>query len=167
MPDWINAYNISGVKKDINPSIIGMINKLRPSFIVCSDLKRSLHSAEIIGYPSPNLIDSLFREADLTHFKIPLIKFTPHTWSMIYRIPWLMGSSTNGESINEFKPRVHLATEKLISLAKRHNSVLFVGHGILNRFLAKELIAQGWAGKATPNNKYWGFKYWEYETYTK
>jgi hypothetical protein len=65
-----------------------------------------------------------------------------------------------------FKLRVSLAAEKLIQLAKSHDSVLLIGHGIINRYLAKELISKGWSGGAAPGgNKYWGYRYWEYAAY--
>ena len=48
------------------------------------------------------------------------------------------------------------------------STILLIGHGIVNRFLAKELIAKGWASEQAPNRKiYRGYKYWEIATYTK
>ncbi len=168
MPEWIEAYNCTGVKNKISPSSQELVNKLEHPFIVCSDLTRSLDSAKILGYPSPDLIDPQFREAELTSIMIPIIKLTPHVWSMVYRVFWFVGISGKAESLDTFKLRVSLATEKLIQLAKTHNSVLFIGHGIINRFIAKELISQGWSGEEAPDgNKYWGYKYWEYSSYTK
>jgi broad specificity phosphatase PhoE len=168
MPEWINAYNSAGVKNDIEVGCQKMVSELRHNFIACSNLTRSMHSAKKIGYQSPDLIDGIFREAELPKIQLPIIKLTPHVWSMVFRVFWFVGISPKAESIEEFKPRVSLATEKLIQLAKKHDSVLLIGHGIINRFLAKELIAKGWLGEEAPSgNKYWGYKYWEHATYTK
>ncbi len=153
MPEWINAYNSSGVMNETNPPYQKMANELEHKFIVCSDLARSIHSAEIIGYQSPDLVDKIFREAELPQIKIPIIRLTPHVWSMIFRVLWFAGFSTNAEPITLFKSRISLAAETLIQNAKNHDSILFIGHGIFNRFLAKELISKGWSGDEAPNGK--------------
>ena len=168
MPEWIDAYNSSGVKNESEQFCQEIVAELTYQFIVCSNLPRSIHSAKIICYQSPHLVDAIFSEAELPSIRIPLFKLTPHVWSMIFRVFWFVGKSPKAESLKAFKSRVSLATERLIQLAKIHDSVLLIGHGIINRFLAKELISQGWLGEEAPNgNKYWGYKYWEYATYTK
>ncbi|MFW5431618.1 MAG: histidine phosphatase family protein [Methylophilaceae bacterium] len=168
MSEWIEAYNAAGVKNETKLSCMEMVRELRHKCIVCSNLNRSIHSAKIIGYQSPHLIDAIFCEAELPYIQIPIIRLTPHLWSMIFRLFWLVGISPKAESKEVFESRVSKAAEKLIQLARDQDSVLFIGHGIFNRFLAKELIAKGWLGEEAPNgNEYWGYKYWEYATYTK
>ncbi len=168
IPGWIAEYNSAGVEQEISQSCEEMISELEHKYIVCSHLKRSIHSAKVIGYQSPDLIDSVFNEAGLLVIRIPFVRLTPHVWSMIFRLFWIIGVSNQVESLSAFKIRVSLAAEKLIHQAKNHDKVLFIGHGIINRFLAKELILKGWEGKEAPNdNKYWGYRYWEYITYTK
>ncbi len=168
IPEWIAAYNSAGVEQSISQSCQEMVNEFAHKFIVCSHLNRSIHSAKIIGYPSPDLLDSIFGEAELPIIPIPVIKLTPHVWSMIFRIFWFVGVSKKVESLSSFKSRVVMATEKLVYQAAIHDSVLLIGHGIINRFLAKELVLKGWTGKEASNdNKYWGYRYWEYVTYIK
>ncbi len=168
MPEWIEAYNSTGVKNEVNPLSLEKVHELTHKFVVCSSLKRSIHSAEIIGYQSPDIIDAVFREAELPKVQIPLFRLTPHVCSIIFRFFWLLGVSTNVESLKAFKPRVALAAEKLIQLANKYDSVLFIGHGVFNRFLAKELISKGWTIEEAPNGTMlWGYLYWEYSVYTK
>lgn len=168
MQQWIEAYNAAGVINEYSQSCQAMVDRLQPQFIVCSSLQRSTHSAKIIGYPSPNLIDALFSEAELPFIQVPMLKLMPHDWSIIYRVFWFIGVSPHVESLNNFKLRVSLAAEKLIQLAEKYETVLLIGHGIMNRFLAKELLAKGWLGNEAPNgNKYYGYQYWEYASYTK
>jgi len=167
MPEWIAAYNFAGVEQKISQSCQEMVNEFAHRFIVCSHLNRSIHSAKILGYQSSDLVDVIFSEAELPAIQFPFIRLTPHVWSMVFRIFWFVGVSKKIESLSSFKSRVSLAAEKLVHLATIHDSVLFIGHGIINRFLAKELILKGWTGEEIPNdNKYWGYKYWEYTTYT-
>ena len=168
IPEWIAAYNTADVRNEVPPPCQKMIDELNHQFIICSTLNRSIHSANIIADSPVDLIDDLFSEAELPHIRIPFLRLTPHVWSMIFRVFWFIGISPKAEAVDSFKLRVSLAAEKLIQLAIKHESVLFVGHGIINRFLAKELIAQGWLGDDAPNgNKYYGYQYWEYANYTK
>ncbi|AYL08019.1 phosphoglycerate mutase [Enterobacter kobei] len=34
--------------------------------------------------------------------------------------------------------------------------VLLMGHGIINRYIAKELLASGWKEQTRPRTGYWG-----------
>ncbi len=53
-----------------------------------------------------------------------------------------------------------MATDKLIEIAEKHESILFVGHGFINHFIAKELKRRGWTGpKKSPR------EHWEFSTY--
>lgn len=125
MPEWIEAYNLAGVKNEANPSAQKMLRDLSQSFIVCSDLARSLIYAKIIGYPLPNKMDAIFREAELPHIQIPLIRLTPHVWSRIFRLFWLAGISPRVESLESFKQRAVMAVEELIKLAKSHLNIIY------------------------------------------
>ncbi|WMP19050.1 hypothetical protein [Thiothrix lacustris] len=51
-----------------------------------------------------------------------------------------------------------------IWLAEEYGSVLLVGHGIMNRLLAKELHKQGWQVELSPSSKHWAFGVYEYAT---
>lgn len=168
MPEWITAYNLAGVKTNVNPAIREIVSEFKHNFIVCSDLARSVHSAKVMGYPSPHLIDATFRESELPEIQIPLIRLTPNRWSIVFRLFWFAGVSIKAEPLESFKQRVSKAAEKLIQLAQQHDSILFIGHGIFNRLLEQNLISKGWIKEAaSDNNKYWRYKYWEYSTYTK
>jgi broad specificity phosphatase PhoE len=167
MPAWIAAYNDSGVKPDTGFVRDHLFAKFQSTFTVCSPLQRSIASAQLLFLDKPDLVDALFVEADLPVFKIPLIRLAPQVWGVLFRVFWFFGLSANGEGNALFKQRVGLAAESLVQLAHQHESVLLVGHGILNRFLAKELLAKGWVGEAAPNGKvYWSYRYWEYSVFT-
>ena len=60
------------------------------------------------------------------------------------------------------------ACQILEKLAEKHGNILLVGHGIMNRLIAQALLKKGWNGEDAPNGKkYYGFRYWEYSTFTK
>ena len=124
-----------------------MLDELTCNFIVCSHLTRSIHSAKMIGHPSPYLVDAIFRKVELPKIHIPVLRLTPQAWNTVFRLFWFAGVSTKAEFVEAFKQRSSMAADKLIQLAKNHDSILLIGHGIINRFLAKELISKGWAGE--------------------
>ena len=168
MGEWIKSYNSSSVIHEERSRIQSFDGVSEEVFVVCSDLPRSIHSAEVVGYKNINVIDSVFREAELPELYIPLIKMKPHTWSMVFRVFWYFGVSLNVESIKSFKLRVSSAAKALIKYSEENDEVLFIGHGIINRFIAKELMSYGWQRDQVSNiNKHLGYEYWEYEKYNK
>jgi len=80
----------------------------------------------------------------------------------VYLTLTFLGYSANGETIKEAKCRAERGAELLENLAKKQGSVLLVGHGFLNRFIAKRLISNGWKGPSTPGRKYWAYGVYEY-----
>ena len=132
--------------------------------IVCSHLPRSIESAEALGYYQVCLKEPLFCETALPHFNNGSIPLPITFWVVVLRILWLFGFSQNGESITHAKKRAKYAAKKLIQLANEHQSVLLVGHGFINHFIAKELRKCGWLGPQKLSKGYWGYGIYEQAT---
>lgn len=75
-------------------------------------------------------------------------------WVALFRLLWLCGFSRNADSIQKTGIRAKAAAQKLMTLAEK-GPVLLVGHGIMNRLIARELIAAGWLAPASHTNNYW------------
>jgi phosphohistidine phosphatase SixA len=166
MTQWIEVYNKSGVETDSVPSEKSQ-QHAKDSLVICSSLERSKHSAELLKADNFEC-NQIFNEAELPVINVPMLKILPHTWSMIFRVFWFVGISKNVESKKEFSERVKSACQTLEKTAEIHTSILLVGHGVMNRFLAKELMNNGWQGKKAPNGKkYWGYSYWEFSVFNK
>ncbi|MES9834418.1 MAG: phosphoglycerate mutase family protein [Candidatus Thiodiazotropha sp. DIVDIV] len=128
--------------------------------VICSDLPRSIESAEALGAKAIHVSSAVFREMNLPYFDKAPIKLPLKLWVVFLRSLWFFGFAKNTESIRLAKARAKEASNQLVQLAVEHNSVLFVGHGFLNHYVAKELLAKKWIGPRSP-----GKKYWEYGTY--
>lgn len=125
----------------------------KPDILVCSSLKRSIDSAAQL-FRQPDVIDRQFREAEL-----PSIVHLPFTLPVknlfiVARCIWLLGGHKDCESIRDFKTRVHEAASTLDHLSKQHKQVAVIGHGILNHYLAHELLRLNFDGPKRPTRPY-------------
>ncbi|WP_051911558.1 histidine phosphatase family protein [Methylomicrobium agile] len=159
---WIKFYNSAGIKKENLPpkEVCEVVSDC--STVVCSDLPRSIESAKALGVTTVNYIDPIFREMGLPYVDWNFPKLSPTIWATLFRLLWFAGFSRNSESLKSGKLRATGAAEKLKDFAHEHGSVTFVGHGMINRFLANELLSSGWRGPLNPGKRYWEFGVYEY-----
>ncbi len=157
VPHWIDEYNRSGVSKRHLPSSQLIQLAQRCDTVVCSDLLRSRESAELLGVGDRFTEDTLFREADLPTPSRYFPHLPPSLWAIVLRLAWLAGFGSQVESRQQFQQRVIQVTRRLTQLAQATGAVLLVGHGILNGFIAGELLRDGWLGPRRPDSKYWGY----------
>ena len=158
IPKIIENYNQSSII-DLPPEE-SIQQSVRCNVAICSNLPRSLKSAEALGFKNIQVSDSIYREIDLPHFKQGPVVLPLSIWLALLRVMSLFGFSKNGESVSMAKKRANLAVSKLIEHASEFQSVVLVGHGFMNYFIAKELISRKWIGPSKP-----GKKYWEYAVY--
>ena len=131
--------------------------QFKSHYVVCSHLERSLQSAHFLNLKKINLIDDLFAESSLPHFDKSKIRLPIIVWLVSLRIMWLFGFSHNGESFVDAKMRAIAAANKLIVLARDHNKLILIGHGLMNRLIARQLKINKWHGPSSPGNKFWTF----------
>lgn len=125
------------------------------SIIVCT--VHSIQSAKALVADKSVESEPLFREMGLPYSNWHFLRLSLNLWVVIFRLLWLSGYSNNTESLQQGKYRSVNAANKLISLAKKHGSVMLVGHGFTNRFIAKVLLSLGWLGPKVPGYKCWGY----------
>ncbi len=156
---WITAYNLSGING--KPPLKSIEMAQNCNAIICSDLPRSIQSATALGIDKILMIDSLFSEAGLPYPQWNSPRLPIKVWAILFRIFWFLGYSSNAESLRSAKQRARLAANKLIKMATEYESVLLVGHGFINRFIANALISSGWQGAVYSGNKYWAFEVYQ------
>jgi len=149
---WVRNYNRSNVTPESLPDK-DLAKSLTDHFIVSSDLARSIDSVKICLNKAPELSLKQLREMDIPRYKLP---FSCHayTWLIMNRILWFLGIEGKAESFIDAKFRAKAAAQLLQQLAKEHDNVAFFGHGLLNRYIAKELTQTGWTGN-TQGKKFW------------
>ncbi|NOX43669.1 MAG: phosphoglycerate mutase family protein [Gammaproteobacteria bacterium] len=160
LSDFARSYDLSGITGNPPSEVIDLTKKHK--IVVCSDLPRSLQSAKALGVAEVHSASSVFTETSIPHFDNGSIKLPISLWVLLLRSLWYVGFSRNGESLSAAKNRAKLAAQELISLAKQFDKVLLVGHGLINYFIAKELLSNNWLGPSSPGRKYWEYGVYRY-----
>jgi broad specificity phosphatase PhoE len=156
----VKSYDLSGIKDKPTHHIIE--NLSNSTIVVCSDLKRSIESAKALGFSNIHYSESLYREVAIPHFKSGEFSMKLYNWGVFLRLLSIFGFSRNGESLAMARRRASHAASALVDIAKDKKSVLFVGHGFINYFIAKELLKKKWQGPARPSNGYWDYATYRY-----
>ncbi|BES84399.1 hypothetical protein PEC302110_14960 [Pectobacterium araliae] len=156
---WIDDYDKSEVSENPPPYLFinGNVGK---SFFIASSLPRTLTSLEMMGI-NPDMIDPIFREAQLPSFNRSLLRLSPMTYIFIFRMLWLVGFSKNVESYYSAKLRSKLAATKLINFTQKEKSVSLMGHGIMNRMIGSQLERKGFRKTKTLGKNYWELTIYE------
>ncbi len=154
MSNWIAEYDLSGTGEDIPPESSKSL-AFSASRIISSPLPRALSSLQALGL-EPDVIDEVFREAELPVFHVPGIRLSPAMWAVFFRVMWLCGISRNLEHVGIAKRRAIQATDILVASAKGSDGpVLLIGHGVMNRLIARELRSLGFEEYCCQGNGYW------------
>lgn len=141
---WVRAYRHSGLHPEDFPEDELQVH-LKGAYVFSSHLLRAVESGERCLQRPPDQVSKVFREFDISRFKLPGV-FPVNVWLLISRLAWLLGFSAKSEPFAAAKIRVIDAADILEEKAAVQVSVLF-GHGLFNRFLAKELKQRGWQAK--------------------
>lgn len=80
----------------------------------------------------------------------------------MFRLLCFFGYSSNGESLREAKLQASKGVNRLEEIAANSGSVLLIGHGFINRLIAKALLSKGWQGPVNPGKQFWEFGVYDY-----
>ena len=155
LSQWIAAFNDGGILRGQIPQATSLA-AARCKVIVSSPLRRSYHSAQLIASSQLLVTEDLISEAGMPHtnWLFPALPIT--VWLAIFRVAWYCGYSRNAESMSDASMRAAVAADRLVELARQHDSVFVVGHGIMTTLIANRLVKMGWSGSRRPANRYWG-----------
>lgn len=154
MADWVAKYNRADTGSDTPPNASKSL-ATRAQRVISSPLPRAISSLRALGCEA-DLVDEVFREAELPLFTIPGLRLAPSFWAALFRVMWLCGISRQAERLTMAKKRAAQAAGMLASVAEHANGpVLLMGHGIMNRLIARELTSLGWKEHCRPEKGYW------------
>jgi broad specificity phosphatase PhoE len=150
---WVRRYNEGGISRELPPP-----ERLRQCAAACgrviaSDLPRSIESARWLA--NDIQIERDLREADLPERIGGSLRLPPAAWVMVARIAWWLNFGDSRETVASARDRASRATDRLCAMAREHQRVLVVGHGVFNRFVASCLRTRGWSGPRVMPTAYW------------
>jgi broad specificity phosphatase PhoE len=154
---WVSDYDKAGIDKGHKPAASTIQKVSACSFTVCSNLPRSTESAELLNIAKPGLVSPLFRECEMPYSNWQYPKLPKTAWPLLFRLLQITGYSANAESYREMKKRSNDCAMQLADFARDHDSVLFVGHGVLLWFIHRHLLNMGWFGPKKSPKKHWEF----------
>lgn len=157
---WIEHYNRSEVTTEDMPNV-SVDLATSAACVVASTAPRALSSVAALGH-TPSVTDAMFCEAALPHAPWRFPRLPPAVGAAFFRLLWFFGYSHGSDSFRATQARAKAAAEKLVDLAKS-GSVLLVGHGIMNRLIAKELLTLGWLGPRKHENRYWSARIYGFQ----
>lgn len=161
MKAWIERYDGADVMTDVIPPQCLLAAK-SAKVIATSTLERATSSAAALGETAP-LADPVFSEAELPHALWTAPRLPPKVWAAFFRLLWLCGYSQGVVSPEHTRLRAKAAANRLASAA-REGPVLLVGHGIMNRYIGKELQKLGWTlSGSIQENRHWGLRTYVHE----
>jgi broad specificity phosphatase PhoE len=123
--------------------------------IVASDLRRARESAAWLAGATPVRVESELREAPLPESLGVPLRLPPGAWVVLARVLWLLNAGAAVESVAQTRQRAQRVADRLEALAVEHDSVMAVGHGMFNRFVASALRRRGWHGPRHLPRPYW------------
>ena len=152
MAGWIALYNAAHIDTAAIPAA-SMTAATAASIIAASTASRAMASAQALGLKA-SVADAVFCEAGLPFalWRFPCLP--PRLWAAVFRLLWLLGYARGSDSVRAAQSRARAATRRLVAMAQE-GPVLLIGHGIMNRLIAKELLALGWAQRGKHASGYW------------
>ncbi len=143
---WVDRYNAAGITTALPPP--EPLRHLASSvgYLVASDRRRAIESAQWLASSREFGVDPELREAALPDSMGVVLKMSPDVWAIIARVAWWLDWRRSSESVDAARRRAGRATARLCALAVEHRTVLVVGHGVFNRLIARELTRRGWRG---------------------
>jgi len=154
--EWIALYNRTGIADESTPpaELVATVGDV--AMVVCSDFPRSIESAARLVPNRQPRISPTFREVGRPlqgnwKLRLPLA-----VWDRFSVVLWNRNLVSGDESIHAARRRAQEATRELVSLAEESSRALFVGHGMINAMIGRELCRQGWQGPRRVDAAHWG-----------
>jgi broad specificity phosphatase PhoE len=150
---WVRRYNECGIDRTALPPDALRALAASAGCLLTSDLPRSIESG--LALADNAQVEPDLREAGLPdRIGIP-IRLHPGICVVLARVVWWMNMSASAETIVDVRARAGRVADRLGDRARKHGTVLVVGHGMFNRFIATGLRERGWSGPRTLPRAYW------------
>ena len=152
---WVRHYNEVGITREFAPPALARQLASAARCMIASDLPRAMESAAWLAASRDVRVDRELREAGLPESLHISIRMSPGAWVVLARVAWWLNWCQSEETIAMTRQRAGRVADRLGVLAAEHGSVLAIGHGMFNRFVARQLLRRGWRDPKVFPTGYW------------
>jgi broad specificity phosphatase PhoE len=152
---WVRRYNEVGITRELPPPARARELASSARCMIASDLPRARESAAWLAASKDVRVDRELREAGLPESLHISVRLSPGAWVVLARVAWWLNLCQSEETIAMTRQRAGRVADRLGVLAAAHGSVLAIGHGMFNRFVARQLLRRGWRGPKPLPSGYW------------
>jgi len=152
---WVRRYNDAGISRELPPPAAVRNLASSAGYVLASSLRRARESAAWLAASKEVCLDPELREAALPESMAVSIRLSPGVWVALARVAWWLNWCDSDETIAMARQRAGRVADRLAALAAEYGSVIAVGHGMFNRFVAGQLRRRGWRGPKGWHRKYW------------
>lgn len=153
--DLMRRYDEGGITRTIEPPPALRELGSRTPCVVTSDLQRGVESAAWLVGEREFSIHPELREACLPQSLGFAARVPPGLAIVLGWVGWWLNLCDVEETIAAARRRAGRAVDLLTTLAEQHGTVLAVGHGMFNRFMARHLRERGWRGPRLMPSSHW------------
>lgn len=151
LADWCEGYDLADICD--SPPARSMAIARKAHIIASSPLPRARSSLARLGL-QPHDVDDLFSEVAMPMLPFERLHLPLTVWLALLRLLWLCGYAGHVESVKHARARASQAADKLVALSNQ-GTVLLVGHGIMNKIIARELRKRGWQAEKHASSRHW------------
>jgi broad specificity phosphatase PhoE len=143
---WLGRYRVARVTERAPAGVEAAV-------VLSSGLARAIDSAALLAPSVAAKAEPLFDEVETA---VPAVGLTLPlaAWLGLARVAW-MGGAYSMEPVGVAGRRAERAAERLLAAAVA-GDVVMVGHGWMNRMIARALARRGLRRRETNGSAYWG-----------
>jgi broad specificity phosphatase PhoE len=160
---WYRCYNESGIGGAEPPEPLREAAR-GAGCVVASDLRRAIESAARLTPADTIRVEASLREVGFPESLDSSWRLSPNIWVFIARASQMLDRRDDEGGRAAVRARAADVAGTLARLAGEHQTVVAIGHGWFNRFVARELRRQGWGGPRFVPSGYWSSVTYERET---
>jgi broad specificity phosphatase PhoE len=152
---WYRRYDASGIVAEVDAPAALWETARAAGCVVASDTRRAKESAARLVAADAIRIEPSLREVGFPESLDSSLRLSPNLWVFIARAAQMLDRDDDEGGRAAVRARAAAVAGTLAQLAADHRSVVAVGHGWFNRFVARELRRQGWRGPRFVPSGYW------------
>jgi broad specificity phosphatase PhoE len=152
---WYRRYDRLGIVPDVEPPAALRDAAATAGCVVASDARRALETAARLSGGDRVRVEPVLREVGFPESLDVPLRFSADAWVLIARATQVLGWCECDEPVAATRARAAIAAETLSHLAETHRTLVVIGHGWFNRYVARELRRRGWRGPRRLPVSYW------------